>query len=267
MGGLNWVEMLSSVLFIAVCAMAGALVLMQRVDTFCRAERPYGLPAGNANLIGAIVGGLTGLGIALIGIYYYLFAEAGGGWVMWISRSSYVFVLGASAGHLVALIHVWLRLDAEERDLSDRSQTAQSGTLTLLRQQGVETLRNSRDGYADLKARDDEALATLMGVFGDRLLTGQRALNRIPFYGYLGTVCGILLMAEHLTRLDEATETFRVLRDMAGGLVLAFQTTLVALLAYLPLRKAFDILLNRMAALEQHWLAMREDALGGRQSR
>ncbi|MDP6039621.1 MAG: MotA/TolQ/ExbB proton channel family protein, partial [Candidatus Latescibacteria bacterium] len=79
-----------------------------------------------------------------------------------------------------------------------------------------------------------------------------------------GTVCGILLMAQELTRLDEATETFKVLRDMAGGLVLAFQTTLVALLAYLPLRKAYDVLLNRISDLERKWLAMREAALEGR---
>ena len=121
-----------------------------------------------------------------------------------------------------------------------------------------EALR-THPSYADLRARDDEAVETLVAVFGERLLMGQRALNRVPFYGYLGTVCGILLMAQELTHLDEATETFRVLRDMAGGLVLAFQTTLVALLAYLPLRKAFDLLLTRVADLERSWLALREE--------
>ena len=65
-------------------------------------------------------------------------------------------------------------------------------------------------------------------------------------------------MARELSGLDEATETFQVLRDMAGGLVLAFQTTLVALLAYLPLRKGMDLLMNRVAALERSWLGLRD---------
>jgi biopolymer transport protein ExbB/TolQ len=95
-------------------------------------------------------------------------------------------------------------------------------------------------------------------VFGERLLTIQRSLGRIPFYGYLGTVCGILMMSLELTRLNEATESFRVLRDMAGGLVLAFRTTLVALVAYLPLRKGVDAMANRLMDIERRWLAMRD---------
>ena len=138
------------------------------------------------------------------------------------------------------------------------AEGAGTGNLTALRQEQVDKFRQSRENYADLRARDDEAVDELLAVFGERLLSEQRALSRIPFYGYLGTVCGILLMAEELTRLDEATETFKVLRDMAGGLVLAFQTTLVALLAYLPLRKGYDMLLNRMSDLERKWLDMRE---------
>ncbi|MCZ6633604.1 MAG: MotA/TolQ/ExbB proton channel family protein [bacterium] len=259
MGGLNWVEMVSAILFVAVCAMAGTLLLMQRMEAIVRAERAYGLPAGHGGVIGGVIGGLAGFGVAFVGIYYYLFAEPGGGTVLWVGRFSYVLILSASAAHLTVLVHLWMRLDAEEEALL--SEKGKDGTLTVHRQSGLEVLRKSRDSYADVRARDDDAMEELMGVFGERLLTGQRALGRIPFYGYLGTVCGILLMAEHLTRLDEATETFRVLRNMAGGLVLAFQTTLVSLLAYLPLRKTFDVLMNRMADLERRWLAMRDGIL------
>jgi len=264
MGGLNWVELLSSVLFWAVCAMAGALILMQRMESICKYETQYGLPSGQSNLIGAIVGGLAGAGVAGIAIYFYFFAPSAAGWVEWTGRLSYVLILSASAAHIVVLVHIWLRLEDENQALM--KSESQTDTLSQLRSQQVRSIRQSRDGYADVKARDDESLDELLSVFSDRLMTGQRALSRIPFYGYLGTVCGILLMARGLTNLDEATETFRVLRDMAGGLVLAFQTTLVALLAYLPLRKVFDVLLNEMADLERKWLAMREAALDGRQS-
>ena len=264
MGGLHWAEMLSSILFWAVCAMAGALVLMQRMDSICRYENQYGLSADNSNLIGAVIGGLAGAGVAGIGIYFYLLSPASAGWVEWIGRSSYALILAGSATHLVILIHLWLRLDAEDQALLEDSSKSQGETLTMIRKQQADVVRQSRDNYADLKARDDESLDELLSVFGERLLSGQRALSRIPFYGYLGTVCGILLMAEELSKLDEATETFKVLRDMASGLVLAFQTTLVALLAYLPLRKGYDILLNRISDLERKWLAMRETALEGR---
>jgi biopolymer transport protein ExbB/TolQ len=262
---LSGIELLSSVLFWAVCAMAGALILMQRMEVICSYEKQYGLPSEYGNLIGAVAGGLAGAGVAGIIIYYYLFAPGGAGWVEWIGRMSYVLILAATMTHVMLLVHVWLRLDREDQALMENNKKNQKNTLTMLRVQHVDMLRQSRDGYADLKARDDEALDDLMVVLGDRLFAGQRALTRIPFYGYLGTVCGILLMAEGLTNLDEATETFKVLRDMAGGLVLAFQTTLVALLTYLPLRKTFDVLLGRMADLERKWLAMRESALDGRQ--
>jgi biopolymer transport protein ExbB/TolQ len=215
-------------------------------------------------LHGAIIGGVAGAGVAGIAIYFYLFSQTSAGWVEWTGRSAYVLILAASSVHLLILIHLWLRVDAEDQALMESDGKALADTLTMLRKQQVDVVRQSRDTYADLKARDDEALDELLSVLGERLLSGQRALSRVPFYGYLGTVCGILLMAQELTRLDEATETFKVLRDMAGGLVLAFQTTLVALLAYLPLRKAYDVLLNRISDLERKWLAMREAALEGR---
>jgi len=259
--GLSWIEMVLSVLFTAVCAMAGALVMMQRGEAICRSEKAQGLPAGPTAVVGGVVGGVTGLVIAFLGIYYYLVSPDRGGWIQWTGRFSYVLVLTAAASHVMVLVHVWLRLDAEERDLRGGRNGPRSGTLTLRRRQELDRLVARGYGFGDLRARDDEVVAELLGVLGERLLTGQRALNRIPFYGYLGTVCGILLMARHLTQLDEATESFLVLRNMAKGLVLAFQTTLVALLAYLPLRKTFDVLLGRAAALERAWLAWRDEAL------
>ena len=257
---LSWMEGLSSIVLMAVSAMAGALVMMRRMDEICSSESRYGLSRGNADLIGATVGGFAGLGITILIIYYYFFSPPGSGWVQWIGRSSYVLILSASAGHLVVLLHVWIRLNSEDKALRIPGPT--KGTLSRERRAALDRSIRSGTRYADLKVRDDETVAELMEVFGERLLSGQRVLNRIPFYGYLGTVCGILMMAQELTKLNEATETFQVLRDMAGGLVLAFKTTLVALLAYLPLRKGFDILLlKRMAALERAWLTMRDDAI------
>ena len=84
-------------------------------------------------------------------------------------------------------------------------------------------------------------------------------MMRLPLYGYLGTVCGILLMAQELGRIDEASQTFKVLSSMATGLVLAFKTTLVALLAYLPLRKIIDLLINRLVEIEKLWRNQREE--------
>ena len=107
--------------------------------------------------------------------------------------------------------------------------------------------------------RDDRALEELVGVLGTPLLNARNDLSRIPFYGYLGTVCGILLMAQQLGRINEATETFKVLSSMANGLVLAFQTTLVALLAFLPLRKATDYLIRRLGRLEDMWSTARDE--------
>jgi biopolymer transport protein ExbB/TolQ len=257
-GGLNWVEMLISVLFAAVCAMAGALILMQRMVFICREERQYDLPDGSASLIGAAIGGISGLGAAILFIYYYFYAPDAKGWIEWVGRSSYVLILAASAAHLLTIIHTWIRLNAEDADL--KGSGPQRLTLLVRRRAALEEIQHQTHSYTDLKTRDDEIVADLLSVLGDRLLISQRALSRVPFYGYLGTVCGILLMAQELARLDEATESFKVLRDMSTGLILAFKTTLVALLAYLPLRKGYDLLLTRMSTIERSWLALRDQA-------
>jgi len=264
MAGTTWIEIVMAVVFLAVCAMAGALAQIQRVEEVCRSEARYGLPSGNATWIGAIIGGTAGMCAAALFVYYYLFGTASRSWIVWAGRGSYILILAAAAGHLATLVHGWLRLLDEEADLKAREGTArkaQQGTLYIRRRKAFHTLVDRGHVGPELRARDDEAVEELLAVVGDPVLVGQRALSRLPFYGYLGTVCGILLMAQELTGLDEATESFKVLRDMGEGLVLAFQTTLAALLAYLPLRKAFDGLTVRLGRLERSWLAWRDERM------
>ena len=258
MAHLVWYEILIVVVFASACAMAGALTLIQKIVLICREELRYGLAENQARLTSGVLGGLAGFGVAALGIYYYLYIALPESWIEWVGRSAYALILAASTAHLSVIVHVWRRIRVEEEALSSIPSASGAPTLLARRQAGLRDLRTESDSFTDLKARDDELITDLIGVIGERLLSGHRALNRIPFYGYLGTVCGILLMAQELSRLDEATETFKVLRDMADGLVLAFQTTLVALLAYLPLRKGYDMLLNRMSDLERKWLALRE---------
>ena len=119
-------------------------------------------------------------------------------------------------------------------------------------------LRQEHRAYADIKSRDEEVLDELVSFLGDPLAHVRRDLTRIPLYGYLGTVCGILLTAQELSQIDEATETFKVLSAMAEGLVLAFKTTLVGLLTYLPLRKAADYMVQRLVTQEDAWARARD---------
>lgn len=122
----------------------------------------------------------------------------------------------------------------------------------------LDSLRNEYRHYIDFKSRDDEVVDDLVGFFVEPLLNARRDMARLPLYGYLGTVCGILLMAQELGQIDEASQTFKILSSMAEGLALAFKTTLVALVSYLPLRKAADYLLQRALLIESAWLRMRE---------
>ena len=73
MYGLHWSESLSLVLFWVVCAIAGALILMQRLSATCRYEKQFGL--SESNWSGAIIGGLGGAGVASIGIYFYFLRQ------------------------------------------------------------------------------------------------------------------------------------------------------------------------------------------------
>ena len=258
---MNWIEIVLAVVFVAAAAVAGALGLLQRAELVCRDEARFGLVKGHAPLIGAMIGGVAGLCAGALLVYYVFSAPRPTSWVEWAGRGSYMLIIAAFAGHLNLLVHVWQRVLDEEAAMKTPSggPKPQQPTLTVLRRSEFRQIQGGGYGGADLRTRDDEVVDRLISVIGDRVLDGQRALSRLPFYGYLGTVCGILLMANELTRLDEATESFQVLRDMAGGLVLAFQTTLAALLAYLPLRKAFDMLLTHVAQVERAWLVMRDE--------
>ena len=258
---MTFIEIVVSVVLSGSCAVVGAMSLMQRAETLGKEDGHYGLVRGQATPVAAIIGGLAGLGVGVLFVYFYFKAPPASGWIEWVGRGSYALVIAAFSGHLFGLTHIWMRLIDEEEDL--RSGAAgeskpQKPTLTVRRRRELKSLVDAGYDAPELRSRDDEVVEELIGVVGDRLIAGQRALSRLPFYGYLGTVCGILLMADELTNLSEATESFKVLRDMAAGLVLAFQTTLAALLAYLPLRKGFDSMMSKAAQVERVWLNMRE---------
>ncbi len=258
---MNWVEIVLAVVFVVASAMAGSIALIRRAELICRDEARFGLVKGNATLIGAMIGGLAGLCAGVLLVFYTFSTERPTSWIEWAGRGSYLLIIGAFAGHLNLLVHSWLRVLDEEEAMkgSTGDSKPQQPTLTVLRLSEFRQLLGAGYAESDFRTRDDEVVDRLISVIGDRVIDGQRALSRLPFYGYLGTVCGILLMANELTRLDEATESFQVLRDMASGLVLAFQTTLAALLAYLPLRKAFDVLLTHISQVERAWLVMRDE--------
>lgn len=257
------IELVISVLLSGSCAVVGAMSLMQRAETVGAEDGHYGLVRGQASLIASIIGGLAGLSIGLIFAYFYYQAPAAG-LIEWVGRGSYGLIAAGFSGHLFGLVHLWMRLNDEQEDLKAGATgegKPQRPTLSVRRRKEFRALREQGLDSVSLRSRDNEVVEELIGVVGDRLIGGQRALSRLPFYGYLGTVCGILLMADELTNLSEATESFKVLRDMAAGLVLAFQTTLAALLAYLPLRKGFDAMMTRTAQIERVWLAWREEEL------
>ena len=264
---MNWIEILVSVVLSGSCAVVGAMSLMQRAETLGKEDSQYELVRGQATPIAAIIGGLAGLSVGVLFVYFYFFAPPASGWVEWTGRASYALIVAAASGHLFALIHIWMRLTDEQEDLRSDAvgeSKPQKPTLSFRRRKAFKTLQEFEYDTLTLRTRDDEVVEELIGVVGDRLIAGQRALSRLPFYGYLGTVCGILLMADDLTNLSEATESFKVLRDMAGGLVLAFQTTLVSLIAYLPLRKGFDSMMSKAARIERVWLTWRDREIEGR---
>jgi len=219
-------------------------------------EKAYGLSTPYLPHIAAVIGAVAGLIIGGI-IVFYLSLNQQGNPIEWIGRFSYVLVAWAGGGHLLILIYSALQLVREERSWQRGDEKMQS--LGRRRRIILRQLRERHRHYIDLKARDDVVVDELVGVLGNPLLNVRRDLSRIPLYGYLGTVCGILLMAQNLSRIDEAAQTFKVLGSMAEGLALAFQTTLVALLTYLPLRKAADYLMQRVGALEDSWTRLRDE--------
>ena len=205
--------------------------------------------------IASILGGVAGLIIGVI-VLYFASQTSRFNLIEWVGRGSYLLVTGAASGHLLILIRTALHLKSEEAAWAGGNPP--HGTLSHQRMQALSRFRRDHRNFADIRMRDDVLLEELVGVLGTPLLNARNDLSRIPFYGYLGTVCGILLMAQQLGFINEATETFKVLSSMASGLVLAFQTTLVALLAFLPLRKATDYMIRRLGRLEEMWLLARD---------
>ena len=250
----------AAALFMLACGVSASFALLHRARRIREREAAYGIVTSNLQHIGAGLGAVSGLIIGGL-ILYFLQDTSGFSVIEWIGRSSYMLVAGAAAGHLLVLARTALQLLKEEEAWFGTKKPA-SGTLGSRRLSALQRLQRQHKHYVDLKGRDEQVLDELVGVLGTPLLNTRNDLSRIPFYGYLGTVCGILLMAEELGRINEATETFRVLQTMAKGLVLAFQTTLVALVTYLPLRKGTDYLIRRLARLEDVWTLARDEVRG-----
>ena len=253
---MNWPAIFAGILVVLACGASGALVLLRRARILRAEEEKFDLHTPHLNHFAAALGAVTGLGIGGIGVYF-LALNSVVDLIEWIGRFSYILVVGASGAHVLVLGNALLALRREERAFGTKNGPPM-GTLTKFRIEALLHFRREHKHYSDLKTRDEAAVDQYVNFLGNPLLHVRRDLARVPFYGYLGTVCGILLMAQDLGKITEATETFRVLSSMAGGLVLAFQTTLVALLAYLPLRKVTDRLIQRVEALEESWRSLRD---------
>ena len=247
-----WLTVLAGVLWVAACGVTGSIALLFRARRLGAWEQRYAVTTPHFHRLATALGGLSGI---VIGVLVLYFAEDSSRFnlIEWIGRSSYLLVAGASGGHLLILLRTALHLRREEKAWRGGGAGPGEGTLGHRRMRQLQSLRRTHKHYIDLKTRDDQVVDEHLGVIGTPLMNTRHDLSRIPFYGYLGTVCGILLMAEEIGHINEATETFKVLRSMAQGLVLAFQTTLVALLAFLPLRKAADYLIRRVSSLEEAW--------------
>ena len=260
---MNWLTVVVGVLVLLASGVSGSLVMLYRARKIHLLEQGYGVTTPYLRHIAGGIGAAVGVVIGAI-VVYFLSLNRQGPPIEWIGRFSYVLVSAASGAHLLDLVHTALHLVREEKAWNQQRGPG-SHTLGRLRVEALRGLRAQHQHYFDLKSRDDMVLEELVGVLGRSLMQARQSLSRLPFYGYLGTICGILLMAQELSRINEASETFKVLSSMAEGLALAFRTTLVALLAYLPLRKASDYLMQRVEALEDNWIRYRdhEEALPG----
>jgi MFS family permease len=260
---MNWTSVLVSLLLLLASGATGSLVLLYRSQRLRTRERAYGLDTPNLRQIGAGIGAATGLAVGALILYFAVHTNRFD-LIEWVGRSSYLLVAGASGGHIFVLVYAAIHIVQEERAWKNGSGRGKprEGTLGRRRLEQLRDFSREYGHYTDLKSRDDEVVDDLTGVLGGPLVNTRHDLARIPFYGYLGTVCGILLMAQELGHIGETTEPFEVLRSMAKGLVLAFQTTLVALLAFLPLRKMTDYLMRRLGALEEEWTKARDEVSG-----
>ena len=246
---------LVGVLFVIAGAVSGSLGYMHRARRLHRRDKEYGLHVEYLRYISGGLGGVAGVVIGGL-LAYYLSLNQRVDLITWVGRLSYILIALSVSGHLLTLIHMALHLYREENALAKR--IFKEASLSAYRMKSLDLGREENRHYIDFKSKDEEVLDRLVGFFAEPLLNARRDMARIPLYGYLGTVCGILLMAQELGQIDEASETFRVLSSMAEGLALAFKTTLVALLSYLPLRKGVDYMLQRVANIEITWRRMRE---------
>ena len=257
---MNWLAVTAGILMILACGGSGSLYLLYRARRIRLHEGTYGIATPYLQYIAGGIGVVTGLVVGGL-IAYFLSLNQKANLVEWIGRFSYVLIAAASGGHILTLVvtgfHLW-----REQGAWDGRVGPGSGTLGGRRIQALRRLKRQHKHYADLKERDEVVLEELVDVIGRPLLLLRRNLVRLPFYGYLGTVCGILIMAEELGQIGEASEAFEVLRSMARGLVLAFNTTLVGLLTYLPLRKISDVMLQRISDLEVAWVKFRDEQEG-----
>lgn len=255
---MNGLSILVAVLFAIACGATGGVAFLWHARRLRLGEQAYGITTPRLPHIAVGSGAVTGAILGFLLLYFVSYSSTFHP-VEWIGRSSYLLIAGSAGLQVFALVRLFLLLRAEEQGWGERPA---AGTLGARRRERLATLRTRFRHYIDLKTRDDEELTELVGVLATPLLNARRDQSRLPFYGYLGTVAGILLMAEELGHINEATETFKVLASMATGLVLAFQTTLVALLTFLPLRKVADHLVQRLEALEGRWLAARDETGG-----
>ncbi|MEC8989986.1 MAG: MotA/TolQ/ExbB proton channel family protein [Candidatus Latescibacterota bacterium] len=252
---MNALSIIVGILFALACGATGGVLFLHRARRVHQEEAHYNLHTPHLPRVATAVGVLTGVVIGFLALYFASYSR-GFDLVAWIGRASYLLVAGSVGVQLLTLGRIYVLLLREEDGWGRKPQ---KGTLGVKRLERWRQLRQQYRHDVDLRAHDDDVLAELSGVLGTPLLNARRDQSRIPFYGYLGTVCGILLMARELGGITEATETFLVLQSMAVGLVLAFQTTLVALVAFLPLRKVADVLAQRLDRLEERWLRLRDE--------
>jgi len=252
---MSGIEILVTVLFAVACGATGGVGFLWRARRLRVVEAAYGIATPKLPHMAVAAGAVTGAAVGFLLLYFVAYAARFHP-VEWVGRASYLLVAASVGMQLFVLLRLFLLIRREELAWGS---CPPADSLGARRRERLAGLRSRFRNYVELKTRDDEVLTELVGVLGTPLLNARRDQSRLPFYGYLGTVAGILLMAEELGRINEATETFKVLASMATGLVLAFQTTLVALVAFLPLRKVADHLVQRLGSLEERWLAAREE--------
>ena len=251
---MDWLAIVAGVLLVLAGGASGCLALLYKASQLRAQEQRYDLNTPHLRYIGGGIGLGTGLVCGGLAVYFLSLNDQGTP-ILWIGRSAYLLIAGASGGHLLNLVYAGMGLRREERAWQNEPG---KGSLGHRRVRELDYFRRTFAHYADLRQRDDRLLEELVLVLGGSLVDVRRSIARLPFYGYLGTICGILLMAQELSHIDQASQTFKILSSMAGGLVLAFQTTLMALIAYLPLRKTADILWRRLGVLEEEWTRSRD---------